>query len=284
MILGQLLEQVYRNIHADIVDGVATGGSSTTIVDSSLSGRFQENKFKNWIAFISRTTDGLSPQSKYGIISSYTNGGTATIPDLTDAVSAGDEYSFCKPDIPLHTLRKLCNDAMKGLGRIPLVDTSLTVDADTVRYNLPLAIKGRKPSRVFFRDPATSVIAHPPNYEIEPAASGSQAALVFKKQNLTTTSSVFDTWHGWTIVIYYEGLHEQLVEYDDPVNETIHENLAVAACVEQAMKWKVYPRQRKTDKENWLMAKQALEDAKRDYPIERPIRERQYVPIGIFNR
>lgn len=284
MIFGELLERVYRSIHADIVDGVATGGTATTIVDSSLAGRYQENKFKNWIAFISRTTDGLSPQSKYGIIASYTNAGTATIPSVTDSVQAGDEYAFCKPDVPLHTLRKLCNDALQGLGRIPLIDTSLTVDADTVRYTLPLAIKGRKPSRVFFRDPTTKVIAHPPNYEIEPAEPGTQATLVFKKQFLTTTGSVFSFYHGWTIVVYYEDIHPQLTDYDDPVSETIHENLAVAACVEKAMMWKVYPRQRKTDKENWLLAKQSLDEAKREYPLERPTRERQYVPIGIFNR
>jgi len=37
--LGQLLEYGYRDIHADVVDGVATGGSATTIVDSTLTSK-----------------------------------------------------------------------------------------------------------------------------------------------------------------------------------------------------------------------------------------------------
>lgn len=283
MQLGQLLERVYRGLHSDIVDGVATGGSATTIVDSGLSGKYQAQKFKNWVAFVSRTTDGASPQGKYGIISDYTNTGTATLSTLTDAVGAGDEYSFCKPDIPLYTLIKICNDALRGLGRIPLVDTSLTVAASTIRYTLPAAIKGRKPSLVYFRHPTTYYRVPAPNWEIEPAASGSSATLVFKKQSLDTTN-VFQSYVGYTIVIHYEGIHEALTTYNSPVNETIHEELAVAACIEKALNWKVMPRQRKIDIANWQMAKQALEDARRLYPVELPIRDQQRLPIGLFNR
>jgi len=283
--LGELLERTYRAIHDDIVDGVATDGNATTITDSSLSGKYPSQKFKNWIAFISRTSNGLSPQGKYGIISAYVNTGSATIPTVTDAVESGDEYAFCKGSIPLYTLIKLCNDGLKALGRIPLVDTSLTVAASTIRYTLPLAIKGRKPSLVYFRHPSTFVRAHAPNWMIEPAASGSAATLVFKKQSVTlNTTNVFQTYVGYTIVIQYEGIHEPLTAYNSPVNETLHDELAVTACVEKALEWKMYPRQRKTDKENWAVAKQNLEDAKRDYPIELPIRDQQRVPIGLFNR
>jgi hypothetical protein len=284
MILGQLLERVYRALHSDIVDGVATDGSLTTVVDASLSGRYQSQKFKNWIAFVSRTTDGQAPQSEYGIISNYVNTGTATIPTLSAAVQADDEYSFCKPDIPLYTLIKLCNDALRSLGRIPLVDTSLTLDASTIRYTLPDAIRGRKPSLVYFRHPTTYVREHAPNWYIEPGASGADATLVFKKQSVTlNTTNVFQTYDGWTIVIHYEGVHEPLTAYNSPVNETIHEELAVAACMERALQWKLYPRQRKNDRANWELAKQMLEDAKRQYPIELPIRDQQRVPIGLFN-
>ena len=42
---SQLLESAYRIIHDDIVDGVATGGSATTIVDSTLANKYAANKF-----------------------------------------------------------------------------------------------------------------------------------------------------------------------------------------------------------------------------------------------
>lgn len=282
---GELLERVYRAMHSDIVDGVATGGDATHIIDSSLSGKYQSQKFKNWIAFISRTADGLSPQGKYGIISDYVNTGTATIPTVTAAIENGDEYAFCKPDIPIYTLIKLCNDGLKALGRIPLIDSSLTVSASQIRYTLPLALKGRKPTNVFFRHPTTFVRIPAPNWEIEPAASGTTATLVFKKQSLVlNTTNVFQSYNGWVIVIYYEGEHEALTAYNSPVNETIHDELAVAACVERAMDWKTYPRQRKMDVANHVKAKDKLKEVKQDFPIELPIRDQQRLPIGVFNR
>jgi hypothetical protein len=153
LILGQLLEQVYREIHADVVDGVATGGTATTIVDTGLITQpFVENRFKNWVAFISRSTDGLSPQSKYEIVTLYVKAtGTITIPTVTDAVAAGDEYSLCKPDVPLYTLIKLCNDGLNGLFYAAL-DTSLTSSSGETRYTLPIATKGQMPYQIFQRN------------------------------------------------------------------------------------------------------------------------------------
>jgi hypothetical protein len=285
MILGELLERIYRAIHADIVDGVITAGDNNTITDSSLTGKYQANKFKGWVAFVSRTTDGAAPQNEYSLISSYVNTGSAELSsNLSANVEANDEYSFCRPDVPLYTLIKLCNDALRGLKRIPLVNTSLTVAASQIRYTLPIGIKGRQPLRVYFRHPTTFVRVPAPNYDIEPAASGSQATLVFKKQSLVlNTTNVFQLYNGWTIVIEYEGIHEPLTTYNSPVNETIADELAVAACVERVMDWKVYPRQRKIDVANWQKAKAKFEEARREHPIQLPIREENHLPIGIFN-
>lgn len=277
MNLGQLLEKVYRAMHSDIVDGVATGGSATTIVDSSLSGRYAAQKFKNWVAFISRTTDGNSPQSKYAIATAYTTDGTVTFPTMTDAVQAGDEYALCKQDVPLFTLVKLCNDALRGLGHIPLIDISLTVDDTTTRYTLPLALKGRRPSVVYFREPTTFELVIAPNWYIEPAASGTQVKLVFRRK---LSLAGYD---AWTIVIHYEGDHEPLTAYNSPVNEMLHDELVLAACLEKAMGWKVFPRQRKIDQQNYALAKQLLEEAKANHPFDRPVKDAQRVPIDVFN-
>lgn len=276
MILGQLLEKVYRAVHADIIDGVATGGTATTLVDAALSGRYQAQKFKNWIVFISRTSDGLSPQSKFAIITGYTTDGTATFATMTDSVQAGDEYAFCKPDIPLYTLIKLCNDGLRALGHIPQIDISLTVVSTTIRYTLPAALNGIQPSLVFFRDATTHERAHTPNWYIEPAGSGTARTLVFKALNL-------NPYNGYKIVIHYEADHEALTAYNSPVNETLHDELVMAACVEKAFQWKMFPRQRKVDVANWSMAKGLLEEAKRNHPFRLPIRDQQRVPIDIYN-
>jgi len=83
MNLGEALEAIYRGIHDDIVDGVATGGSATTIIDTTLEDKHPQNKFKNWVAFISRTTDGLTPQNKYSKIRYH----FATLPNIPPPAS-----------------------------------------------------------------------------------------------------------------------------------------------------------------------------------------------------
>lgn len=274
MNLGQLLESVYREIHSDIVDGVATGGSTTTIVDTGLTSKpYTENRFKDWVAFISRSTDGAAPQYQYGIATTYVKStGTITIPTLTAAVGAGDEYAICKPDIPLYTLIKLCNDALNGLF-YSVPDTSLTTAEDTVRYTLPIATKGIQPYNIYLRDPSDYTLYDAPSWFIETAAAGSTETLVFKTKPLALK----------TIVIEYKGIHPQLTTYSSSVSEKIHPRLAVIACVERAYSWKRRPKNRKIDVQNWQDSKRDLEEAKRLYPVDMPTRKHKMLPITGYN-
>ena len=67
---GQILEKTYEALGFVRLRSLATGGSATTIVDTSLATRFGTNAFRNHIFFISKTTDGLTPQSKFGLLPS----------------------------------------------------------------------------------------------------------------------------------------------------------------------------------------------------------------------
>lgn len=274
MNFGQLLERVYREIHSDIVDGVATGGSATTIVDTTLITKpYTENRFRDWVAFISTTTDGLTPQSKFGIATAYVKStGTITIPTVTDAVASGDTYSLCKQDVPLYTLIKLCNDGLKQLGRIWVRDTSLTTAADTLNYTIPIAAKGLRPRSIKLRD-SDYVYYDTPNYEIQPAAGGSTTTLIFKSQPA----------EPYTILYDYMGYHPAMSVYSDTINETLHERLVIASCVERVFHWKAMPKQRKIDMQNWSLAKQMLQEATQMFPVERPLIEQKRVPISIYN-
>lgn len=273
--LGELLEKVYRSIHSDVVDGVATSGSNaTTIEDTTLSTKYTQNRFKDWIAFISRTTDGASPQGKYAIATAYVaSTRKVTIPTLTQTVDTGDEYALCKPDIPLYTLIKLCNDALKMLDLIWVHDTSITVAADDLTYTLPAATKGKKLRSVYQLN-SDNVVCPAPNYSIDKAAGGTQNTLRFHWQPSTSYP---------TLVIEYLGIHPALTAYNSYIDESIHPELATAACVERAFWWKTMPKQRKADLQNWQLAKQQLTEMKAMHPIERPIVENQRLPISIFN-
>lgn len=272
--LGQLLERSYRDMHADIVDGLATGGTTTTIVDTGLTSKsFRENHFKDWVAFISRTTDAAAPQYQFGIATAYVkSSGTITIPTVTATVGAGDEYALCNPLVPLYTHIKLCNDALNDLF-YAAVDTSLTTVAETVRYTLPIATKGIEPYQVYLRDPSDYTIYEAPNWFIEAAAPGSTETLVFKWQPDTDL----------TIVLDYASLHPQLTTYSSSVSEKIHPALAVAACVEKALYWKMKPKQRKIDVANWQEAKRHLEEMKAKHKIEMPQKQKKMLPINLYN-
>lgn len=275
MQLGEALEKVYRGIHDDIVDGVATSGSNaTTIEDTTLSTKYTQNRFKDWIAFISRTTDGLAPQGQYSIASAYvTSTKKVTIATLTAAVGSGDEYALCKGSIPLYTLIKLFNDGLRMLGEIWVRDTSLTVENNTLLYTLPAALKGRVPRSVSLMDEDYNPW-EAPNYEIVKAAGGSTNSLLFKSQPHTSYP---------TIVINYMGLHPSMTAYNSYIEESIHPELAVAAGIERAFYWKAKPKNRKNDLLNWQMAKSQLDEARVLHPIERPVIENQRIPINLYN-
>lgn len=272
--LGELLERVCRGIHDDVVDGVATGGSATTIVDTNLASKYTQNRFKDWVAFISRTTDGLSPQGKYGIISAYTvSSKTVTMATVTDAVGAGDEYALCKMTVPLYTLVKLCNDAMSALGLIWVRDTSLTVSGNTLLYTLPIATKGHRLGEVHLMNSEYQTLPAP-GFEIVKAAGGTANSIRFHSQPDTSYP---------TIVINYAGMHPALTAYNSYVEESIHPELAVAACIERAFFWKAMPKQRKSDMANWQLAKSLLQEAQALHPIERPVMDNHRLNFGIYN-
>jgi hypothetical protein len=272
---GQLLERVYRAMHADILDGVATGGSTTTIVDTLVANKFPQSKFVGWVAFLSTTTDGLAPQSQYSTLSAWTTAGTATMPAVTVAVGAGDTYSFAnaKQSIPLQTLIKLCYDGLTALGRIHYIDASITTLDNTKRYTLPIATKGTRPRKITLRDATTYAVTSAPAWDIEPAAPGSTETLVFESEPDVNLK----------IVIDYLIQHPALTVYSSNVSENVHDELAVAYCMEKAMHWNMNQKRRKLDVDKWQQAKGDLEDAKRMYPMDRVQLQNQRLTINMFN-
>lgn len=259
-------------MHADIVNGVATGGSTTTLEDSALASKYQANKFKNWIVIIKKTSNALTPQGKWALISSYVNTGVATFPSITDAVESGDEYAFCKDIIPLYELIELMKDGLQQLEKISNWDRTLTTADQTLRYTLPIAIKGSEIRSIRLED-STYFPFEAPNYIVENTAGGVAPTLVFKTQPTS----------GYTIAINYIGLHPEITAYNSYINESIHPTLAVAACYERAMYWKAMPKRKKIDMENWGQAKALLQEALQMHPIPRVVVENNRVPVTMFN-
>jgi len=231
MNVGKLLEEMYRSLGLMKLQSVATGGSTTTIVDTSLATKYGTNAFRKHLAFISRTTDGAAPQGQFGLLpaSHYVaSTQTFTIPEVTAAVGAGDIYTIVpQSQISLYEMIAELNIAMGMLPSVRLLDTSLTVADNTKEYTLPVATKGYpiQEIRVGNTTDGYNIRA---DYHIRPASAGSTETLEFKEQPGDTDD---------TIEITYLGKQTSLTTYSDSISEKYPDELVYSACAYRAIQY-----------------------------------------------
>jgi hypothetical protein len=232
MNLGQLLEKVLPIQ----LEGKATGGTTTTIPDSSLPGTYDDDAFKGALAFIHTTTDGAAPQNQYGTVTGYADStGTFTIDTtLTATVGAGDYYSIADPQYKLAPVLRVVNDALRNLGVISLVDTSLTTAADTLEYTLPLALKAFPLDKVELGN-ATDGWEELSDWYVLPATAGTQSKLVFNAQPDYDSTTAANR----TLRIWYKDYHPAVSTYSSYISETIPEPRAIYECKLALHKWMI---------------------------------------------
>lgn len=206
-----------------VLEGKTTGGAANnTIVDTLLSGRYDDDAFKDALAFIRQTTDGLAPQDQFSITTAY-NSATQTFsvsPIYSAIVEAGDFYAIADPVWPLPTIQRLANQALHNLGIITLTDDSLTVVSGQRRYTLPEALwnfpldmveignntDGWDRMEGLWRKiyPKTSADSHFLEFDVVPVAKT-----------------------GDTIRIWYKNYHWNVNVYSDKISHTVPEPLAI---------------------------------------------------------
>lgn len=232
MNLGQLLEKILPIQ----LEGKATGGGTTSIADSTLPGSYDDDSFKNALAFIHSTTDGLAPQAQFSVVSAYVDStGTFTVDTAyTAAVTSGDFYSIADPQYKKVPVLRVVNDALRNFGMIPLVDTSLTTAADTLEYTLPLALKSFPLIKVELGN-VTDGFEELSDYYVLPAAVGSQSKLVFNSQPQYDGATAANC----TLRIWYNDYHPAVDSYDDIISENIPEPRVIHECKLALQEWMV---------------------------------------------
>lgn len=212
--------------------GTATGGTATTLIDTSLTEKSEED-LKNGTLIIVRDAGGAgaSPEGKFGTVSAYVDATfTMTIPTVTDAVASGDEYMHISPQYPLVELRRLANLGLQRAGYFKRWDTSITTADDQTEYTLPVALKPGKNLRVWIEtdkddsnDSRWKLVSNP---RVIPSAAGVAGTLVIPQ---------YDS--GYTIGIEYEVLHPTLYAYSDVVDEAINPVLAQLLVAVEIFAW-----------------------------------------------
>jgi hypothetical protein len=265
--LTHLLQKVYRRLKGTRTS-TATGGSTTTIVDTKLAEYLADSNEDDILnggsAIIIKDAAGLgaAPEGEFSRISDYDDNGTITVSTLSAAPAAGDAYMYISPDFPLFDMLELVNDALVYLGRIPKVYSSLTTAANQTEYTLPVALKGVDLADIEIQGVTTDAddnrYSPISGWKITPALPGTAGILTLPQFA-----------QDYILRIGYPGVHPRVSIFSDYISEYIHPELATASLRAHALQW--YNDQRGGDelmKQKEDRAWNQLDIAKATYPIK----------------
>lgn len=216
---------------------VATGGSTTTVVNGKIADRQdrpEDNYSIDFTAVIVRDAGGASaaPEGEMQRISSYVSGTYTHTVDtaFTVAPASGDYVAIANSDIPLREMYRAINNALVKVGEIPLTDTSLTTSSNKTEYTLPVALKREDLLRVEYQantgDSDDNDWTHIGDYDVLPAAPGSTALL-----------RIPQIVSGRTIRLTYMGVHPTVSTYSSYISEYIHPAVLIPAVTKEILRW-----------------------------------------------
>lgn len=236
LILSDVLQAGFRKL-GQLNTGKATGGTTTTIVDSTLANKSKDNIWTDGAAFIIRkgTGTGAAPENEMQRISAYANAtGTFTVDTaFTASPASGDRYGYTSGQYPLQQMIDAVNDALSAMGDVDLVDTvTLSTTAVTTEYTNAVAWKRAAPYRIDMqgRLNATSTDnrwLERINFRVQPAAAGVTGKIIFDDYTLS----------GRALRVWYRDAHPQVNLYSDFIHESINPQVMVQAFVVEALDW-----------------------------------------------
>jgi hypothetical protein len=257
---------------------IATGGSTSTAIDTSIIGLDNDDDWKNGYLFVLSTTDGLAPIGEFKKISGYVSTtGTFSTSTFSASIGSGDRFGYSAPyEFPIDTMISLANLALSSLGDIALVDTTTVTVAGQTEYTHAIAWKRRKPYRLDIQTNSTSgdYRWEQINFEYIPAAPGSTGLLVLDTD--------YDA--GKYLRVWYDGVHPELTAYNSAISETIPPELIRSMMYEKVLEWK----NNELGGTNafmlrvWEKAQQDLNMARATHKIYKPHRDNNHVKLGRF--
>lgn len=287
--LTHVLQQFYRRVGGKVT--LATGGSTTTVVDTKLADDLAESNeddiYNGGTVIVVEDAGGANaaPEGEFSRITDYEASSTTITfsPALTAAPASGDRVLVAPADFPLYDVIEVVNDALRYLGDIPLLDTSITTAAAQTEYTLPLALKGRELLNVEMQgqtnDANDNQYIPIPNWKVVPAAAGSTGLLVIPQYS-----------DGYTIQITYAGKHPRIDTYDAYVSEYLHPELVHAAVFAHVLQWRNDSSLIGGGADNAMLALEQkawsqYDRAKMMYPVEIPPRGVQGTPAwSVYKR
>jgi len=214
-------------LYTETASGGAAGGA--TLVDSNFKSSDDEWDGGSIIIDYEPTATAATGNVRRISDSKYIEGTGTTFTPLSafDAVIAsGVVYSLATKRFPYDVIRRRLNAALRALGPIPLVDTSLSTASGTMEHSLPAGISAENIRRVF----------------VSQTGSDADDRQLMENVSWFTTPEdklIFRTepFSGETIMLIYMGQHPWVWAEDDAISDQVNINLAVAALVYQLLRW-----------------------------------------------
>lgn len=169
-----------------LVESIATGGSTTTTIDTlRLQSVYEDDWFNLGTVFIVRDSAGAgaAPEKEYARVSDFaSSSGTLTHATVTAAVGAGDRYAVTTRRFDLDAVIRAINTALREI-LIETIDTSLSTASSQLEYTLPTTILNASEIKVYVQRVTTDTDANEwqqvYDWYIEQAAAGTGKKLVF---------------------------------------------------------------------------------------------------------
>jgi len=199
--LGAAMLDVARLL-GGLRSGVATGGSTSTLIDTS---RREEAEFwKNGTLWI---TSGIHA-GKCFVVKSF-SGNTITIPTtLTGTIAAGMEYAVLPQEFPMDIIRHSVQSSLNELGDIVSSDITLTTDPDDEAYELPDGVYNVLRVEIATND--ADPYGYAPNYFWKELSGW----LYFIPEKKPGTD-------GFKMRIWYKAPHAEVFDYSDVVSPSV---------------------------------------------------------------
>ena|SRR3990172_3535339 len=214
-------------------EGVATGGTTTTIIDTVE--RTEADDFFNggtaWILYDAAGA-GAAPQGEYSFVTDTTlSTNTLTLRStLTAAVASGDRYAVARVKYPLQLLIQKINEALSAIPIEKDDITTITIAADQTEYSLPADVWKLK--KVYLQtntdDTNDNRFDEIFDWEVQKSATGTANKLILKRQFSTDV----------ILKLAYLTNHQTLRVATDKLDDTIHINRVIYNAAVGCLIWR----------------------------------------------
>jgi len=237
--LFNLVHLTLRSLNV-LKEGTATGGSTTTVIDTALLSRYEDDYWNGGTVGITYDGGGASaaPEGEFAVISNSDSSlSTVTCGTLTAAVASGDKYFIADDTYQLYDVIGAINRSLNNI-EIPIWDETSVGDiaANQTEYSLPSDAKRGASSRKLRvwlerdkNDSNDQRWVEILNWRVEHSGIGGNADVLVLPYQYNS---------GYAVALEYAAPHPTLIAASDSLNEEVPWEMVVYSATVDLLWWR----------------------------------------------